>query len=112
MKTALLVVFYGLQAVILIAAGCATLWWQDSLMLWIIWIVGEERALGAENVVHLEGGGKLLTNPGAMILWSIPFWILGCVQISGGLTLLHDCYRRIVARAERPWEESNARSNR
>jgi len=97
MKPVLLLAFYSLQAAILIVAGCATLWWADSLMLWLIWTVGEERALGAESVVHLEGGGRLLTNPGAMILWSIPFWILGCVQISAGATLLHDCYRRIAA---------------
>jgi len=96
MKTLLLVLFYSVQAVTLIVAGCATLWWSEPLMVWLIWLIGEERALGADNVIHTEGGGKLLTNPVAMMKWTIPFWILGCVQISAGFTLLRDCQRRIA----------------
>ena len=68
-------------------------------MDWLIWIVGEERGLGADNVNYTEGGAKLLTNPVAMIKWTVPFWVLGCVQISAGFTLLRDCQRRIGRRA-------------
>lgn len=94
MKTLFLSLFYCIQAAILIIVGCATLWWSEPLMHWLIWLVGEERALGVDNVIHTESGGTLLTNSAAMMQWAIPFWVLGCVQISAGLTLLHDCYHR------------------
>lgn len=75
------------QAAALLAAGVATLWWSEELMLWLIHMVGEEHALGAANVIHLENGGQLLTNPGAMMRWTIPVWALGLVQMSAALTL-------------------------
>jgi len=80
------IVFF--QAAALLLAGIATLWWSNDLMLWLIWLVGEEYALGAENVVPVDGGGKLLTNPSAMIAWTTPFWFLGVVQISSAVTLV------------------------
>ncbi len=77
------------QAVVLLIFGLATLWWSHDLMGWLLWMVGEERALGAGNVIHLEGGGKLLTNPSAMFLWGVlPFWIFGAVQILAAFTLV------------------------
>jgi len=76
------------QAAVLLLAGLATLWWSSDLMSWLIWLVGEERALGSTNVIHLEGGGKLLTNPTAMVRWTLPFWFLGFVQITGAFTLV------------------------
>jgi hypothetical protein len=88
LRSVLLATFTLSQAVVLLAAGVATLRWSSDLMLWLIYMVGEERALGADNVIHLENGGKLLTNPGAMMRWTIPFWILGMVQISAALTLV------------------------
>jgi hypothetical protein len=75
------------QVIVLLAAGAATLWWSSDLMLWLIHLVGEERALGADNVVTVAGGGKLLTNPGGMFRWTLPFWFLGVIQITGALTL-------------------------
>jgi hypothetical protein len=76
------------QAAVLLAAGVATLWWSEELMGWLIYMVGEERVLGADNVIHLENGGKLLTNPVAMMRWTIPFWVLGMVQITAAITLV------------------------
>lgn len=76
------------QAVVLLAAGLATIWWSNDLMLWLIWLVGEEWALGAENVIHLENGAKLITNPAGMIRWMFPFWFLGGVQITAAFTLI------------------------
>jgi hypothetical protein len=87
-KSILLAVAVLAQAAVLLVAGIATLWWSFDLQEWLIWMVGEEYALGAENVIHLEGGGKLLTNPSAMIRWTVPFWFLGFVQITGAVTLV------------------------
>jgi len=75
------------QAVLLILTGIATWWCSGELMLWLIWMVGEEYALGADNAIRLEGGGTLLTNPGAMIRWTIPFWGLAFLQMSSGVSL-------------------------
>jgi hypothetical protein len=88
MRAVLLAVFVLGQAAVLFTAGFATLWWSQDLMLWLIHMVGEERALGAANVVHLEGGGTLLTNPSAMVRWTLPFWFLGAMQISAAITLV------------------------
>jgi hypothetical protein len=87
-KSILLTTFVLGQAAVLLMAGTATLWWSSDLMLWLIWHVGEERALGAENVVRLEDGATLLTNPGGMIRWTVPFWFLGLVQIVAAFTLV------------------------
>ncbi len=67
------------QAIVLLLAGSVALWWSSNLMLWLIHLVGEERALGASNVIHQEGGGLLLTNPTGMVRWMLPFWLLGSV---------------------------------
>ena len=87
-RSILVAAFILSQAAVLLAAGVATLWWSEELMGWLIYMVGEERALGADNVIHLENGGKLLTNPGAMMRWTIPFWVLGMVQITAAITLV------------------------
>ncbi len=47
------------------------------LMLLLIHFVGEERALGPQNVYRLDDGAVLLTNPGAMVMWMLPFLALG-----------------------------------
>ena len=88
------------QAALLALAGIATLWWSSDLMLWLIWLVGEEYALGAENVIRLEGGGKLLTSPGAMITWTTPFRCLGILQLTSAATLvwLWHSRRRLTTR--------------
>ena len=81
-------VFILSQIVVLLAAGVATLWWSQSLMFWLIHMVGEERALGSGNVIRLENGAKLLTNPSAMVRWMAPFWFLGVAQITAAVTLV------------------------
>ena len=87
-KAVLLHVVVLAQAVVLFLAGLATLWRSSDLMLLLIHLVGEEYALGAGNVIHLEDGGTLLTNPSAMIYWTTPFWLLGFAQMSGAVTLV------------------------
>lgn len=76
------------QAMVLLLAGLATLWWSSDLMRWLIWLVGEEYALGARNVIRLENGSTLLTNPSAMVRGMIPFWCLGLIQITSCFTLI------------------------
>ena len=83
------------HAVVMLAAGVATFWWSQDLMGLLLHLVGEERALGAANVVPLEGAGKLLTNPTAMIGWMLPFWFLGTAQVSAAVMLVWLWSRRI-----------------
>jgi hypothetical protein len=56
-------------------------------MFWLIHEVGEEGVLGPQNVIRLEHGRTLLTNPDAMNLWTLPIWLMGVVMIIGGLKL-------------------------
>lgn len=81
-------VFVASQAGLLIVGGLATLWWSGDLMTFLIHLVGEERALGAENVIVTADGSKLLTNPGAMMLWTLPFLVFGAVQLLAAGTLV------------------------
>lgn len=69
-------------------------WWSDDLMLLLISKVGEVRALGADSVVHVEHGERLLTNPGAMMAWTLPIWVAALVQAVGGAMLLCISKRR------------------
>jgi len=80
--------FNWLIALILVVAECLVWFEAGDLMLLLIRKVGEERALGKEGVIRLEGGGTLLTNPGAMIRWTMPFWGLGTVMVLGRLLLM------------------------
>ncbi|MDR3622606.1 MAG: hypothetical protein P4L85_24860 [Paludisphaera borealis] len=87
-KPVLLASIVFTQAAFLILAGLATLWWSEDLMGLLIHLVGEEYALGPQSVIRLEDGSKLLTNPGAMIRWTTPFWALGFLQIASAFTLI------------------------
>jgi len=87
-RSTLLATLIYSQAAALLAAGIVTIWWSENLMTWLIYLVGEERALGAGNVIHQEAGGVLLTNPSAMVRWMIPFWVLGAIQITSSLSLV------------------------
>ena len=49
--------------------------------------VGFERALGASSVQHYGDGRVLLTNPLGMVLWSLPFLVLGIGLIVFGVRL-------------------------
>ncbi len=87
-RSFVLAVFVLGQALALFVAGLATFWWSMDLMRWLIWLVGVEYALGKDNVIRTEGGGTLITNPGAMIRWTVPFWLLGLLQITASATLI------------------------
>jgi hypothetical protein len=50
-------------------------------MFILIHFIGEERALGLYNVRHLPDGTVLMTNPTAMLLWTLPFWALSIALI-------------------------------
>ncbi len=76
------------QSLGLFSAGLFTMWYSDDLMSWLIWLVGEEYALGEDSVIMLENGSKLLTNPTAMLIWTLPIWALGLLQISAAVTLV------------------------
>jgi hypothetical protein len=86
-KSILIAVFVFGQAVALFAAGAATLWWSGDLMVWLIWLVGEEYALGEQSVIRTEEGGTLLTNPKGMLRWTLPFLFLGILQMTAAFTL-------------------------
>jgi hypothetical protein len=92
--------FRSLIALTLLATGILVWFEAEDLMLALIHKVGEERALGKENVIRLEGGGTLLTNPVAMIRWTMPFWGLGAVLIVGGLLLMFPWVRDPGKRAK------------
>src|SRR5947209_1711830 len=82
-----------LNAVALFAIGSATLWWASDWMLMLIHIIGEERALGAGGVSRDEKG-VLLTNPGAMIMWTLPFWAAAFVEFIASIILAVEGWRR------------------
>jgi len=97
-KSVLLATWGFLLAAFLVISGCATFWWSSDLMLWLIWMVGEEFALGAENVIRVEGGRKFLTNPGAMGAWTVPFLLLAVVQVASAITLVSLWYSQLRLR--------------
>jgi hypothetical protein len=69
--------------------GAIILIWgsQDTMLVVIHWL-GEERALGPQNVIVQPNGSKLLTNPSAMARWTMLIWTVGLSQIVAGLNLL------------------------
>jgi hypothetical protein len=58
------------------------------MMKCLIWVVGEEFALGARSVIRLENGATLITNPVAQMKWTMPFWAIGVLQVSSAFTLV------------------------
>jgi hypothetical protein len=102
LKATLLALLILGQAVALLIFGVATLWWSEDLMTFLIHVVGEERALGTQNVIRREDGSTLLTNPGGMILWTTPFWFLGCLQLTSAVTLVGLWVSRLTSRRSGP----------
>lgn len=76
------------QALALFILGFVLFWWSNDLMLGLIHLVGEEKALGENNVIRTEKGEVLLTNPVGMLYWMLPFLIPAMLQISAGMTLV------------------------
>ena len=70
-------------------AGAIILIWgsQDAMLVLVRWL-GEEKALGAQNVIVQPNGSKLLTNPSAMARWMMLIWTVGLCQIVAGLHLV------------------------
>jgi hypothetical protein len=110
LKTALFTVVVLGQAGALLVSGIATLWWSQDLMTLLIHLVGEERALGAQNVIKLEDGSTLLTNPGGMILWTMPIWFLGCLQLTSAFTLVGLWIGRLTHAVADPASHGDRRS--
>jgi hypothetical protein len=69
--------------------GAIILIWcsQDAMLVLVHWL-GEERALGPQNVIVQPNGSKLLTNPSAMTRWVMLIWTVGLCQIVAGLHLV------------------------
>jgi hypothetical protein len=51
-------------------------------------LLGIETIVGKENVEHLEGGGYIYTNPGAMIRWICSVAAVGVVLCGVGVWML------------------------
>ena len=51
-------------------------------------LIGIEAIVGADNVVYLEEGGYLYTNPGAMCRWISSVALVGVLMAAGGIVLL------------------------
>jgi hypothetical protein len=79
---------------LLIVAGILVLSWSDFLMTWLIHLVGEEKALGAQNVIRKPDGTVWLTNPVGMMKWSLPFLIPGLAALVSGMALISFCWLR------------------
>jgi hypothetical protein len=90
------------QAAILLVAGTVTLWYSQNLMIFLIHLVGEERALGPASVIRSPDGSTLLTNPGAMARWMTPFWALGAAQITSAFSLAFVGARCLAGRPREP----------
>ena len=82
--------------VMLAVAGSALLWMADDLMILLLSLIGEDRALGAANVVHGPDGSVLLTNPGVMALWTLPFMLLGMLLLVSSVGLAYRWRRRLT----------------
>jgi len=75
-------------ATILFILGMLLFYYSNDAMLLLIYYVGEEEALGAENVTRLPEGGALLTNPEGMLKWMLPFLVPALGLIIVGVLLL------------------------
>jgi hypothetical protein len=89
--------FRSLIGVVAIIGGGLIWHYAHELMLRQIYLIGEENALGRENVIRLADGGTLLTNPGAMIFYELPFLGGAVLLIILGSWLLYREYKAIVS---------------
>ena len=77
--------------------GGGLIWhYADELMLRRIYLIGEENALGRENVIRLADGNTLLTNPRAMIYYELPFLGGAIVLITLGSWLWYREYKALL----------------
>ena len=82
--------------------GGGLIWhYADELMLRRIYLIGEENALGRDNVIRLPDGSTLFTNPGAMIYYELPFLAGAAVLVMLGLWLWFREFRAILTETRR-----------
>lgn len=90
---------WSIAIVVLLAiAGSAILWFAEDLMLLLLGVVGEERALGSSNVVRTKDGSVLLTNPSGMAFWTLPFICLGGLLVGLSAMLAYVWRHRLTRR--------------
>jgi hypothetical protein len=95
---ALLGIATGIASVV---GAIMLIWGSEDAMLVVIHWLGEERALGPQNVIVQPNGSKLLTNPGAMARWVMLIWTVGLSQLIAGLHLLWSSSMRFRGHAKR-----------
>jgi hypothetical protein len=71
-----------------ILGGLVTLWGEQDVLSILLYWVGEEWALGTQNVIRDADGRVFLTNPGAMMRWAILIWAVAFSQIGTGVYVL------------------------
>lgn len=71
-----------------VLGGVVLLWGINDVLIILLHWVGEEWALGPQNVIRDPDGRILLTNPSAMARWSIPIWAVALSQIGTGVYVL------------------------
>ncbi len=76
-------------AILGIVGGSLIFCYSQELMLRLIYLIGEEKALGADNVIRRPDGSTLLTNPSAMLHYTLPFLGGGIVLVLLGVYLLY-----------------------
>lgn len=57
-------------------------------------VLGIERMVGKANVVYLDGGGYIFTNPGAMAKWIVGMAVVGLVIFGIGVRMFRGKRRR------------------
>jgi len=59
----------------------------------LIDVIGPERALGSHAVRREPDGSVLMTNPVAMLFWSLPFIVIGLAFIIVGVKVFRGSWR-------------------
>ena len=72
----------------LIIIGALIIFNSETIVFsWIESLIGIEAIVGNGNVVYLEDGGYVYTNPGAMICWIGSVSLVGIILIVWGIVL-------------------------
>lgn len=69
-------------------------------------VLGIERIVGKDNVVYLDGGGYLYTNPGAMVRWIAGVVLVGVVIFGLGAVI---CFKEKLSKVANPCPNADAR---
>ena len=72
----------------LIIIGALIIFNSETIVFsWIESLIGIEAIVGNGNVVYLEDGGYVYTNPGAMIFWIVSVSLVRIILIVWGMVL-------------------------